>query len=554
MIDYREFDAIVVGSGASGGWAAKELTEGGMRVLLLEAGRAVDPVKDFPQPAKAGHHLAVGHPLVARSKAALLGGQFIQARCIAFSHLTQRFFVNDRQNPYTTPPGRPFNWYRGRQLGGRLYLWGRLVFRMSDDDFKAASRDGHGADWPISYSDLAPHYDTVETFLGVNGTLEDIAGLPDGKYVKPTTLNQPEREFRARVEQAFPGAHVIPTRYVANNASRIPLPIRAAQETGLLTLRTDAIVEALTIDEATGRATGVRYIDRITGQTHAARARFVFLCAGSIETLRILMNSRCQRHPGGVGNSSGRLGRNFMDAVHIALTGPHEDVEAQEPAARTDAFDFGKIGGFYVPAFRTTEPVAGPYRRGFGIMGGIGRGYPFWYLTAQGEMLPRPQNRVTLDPAKRDAWGIPAAHVDVSYSENEERMVADARATLQRMATVAGLEPKATPIGKPLHNLAFRIMRRRLVMPSGASIPGSAIHEVGGAPMGTDPKTSVLDPYNRCWDADNVVVTDGACFVSSGAQNTTLTIMALTVRACAHVLKMHRAGSPAYELSYTDGR
>ncbi|MFE1603289.1 GMC oxidoreductase [Methylobacterium sp. ID0610] len=551
MINNCEFDAIVVGSGAAGGWAAKELTEGGMRVLLLEAGRNIDPIEDFPQPNKAGHHLAVGNPLVARSKAALLGGQFVQARCIAFSHLTQQFFVNDRENPYTTPPDKPFNWYRGRQVGGKLYLWGRIVFRMSDDDFKAASRDGHGTDWPISYSDLAPHYDKVETFLGVNGTLEGIPGLPDGKYAKATTLNAPEKKFRALVGQAFPSARIIPTRFVANNLSRIPLPIRAAQETGLLTLRTDAIVEALDINEATGRATGVRYIDRITRQARSVRAKFVILCAGSIETLRILMNSRCNCHPNGVGNTSGRLGQNFMDAVHIALTGPHEDVEAQTPADQTDAFDFGKIGGFYVPPFRAQEPVAGPYLRGFGIMGGIGRGYPFWHLTAQGEMLPRPQNKVTLDPYKRDAWGIPAAHVDVTYSENEERMVADALATMKRMAAVAGLEPKATPIGKPLHNLAFKIMRKRLVMKSGASIPGSAIHEVGGAPMGTEAKNSVLDPYNRCWDADNVFVTDGACFVSSGAQNTTLTIMALTVRACAHIIKTHRASSLGYEADQT---
>jgi choline dehydrogenase-like flavoprotein len=542
MTDNREFDAIVVGSGAAGSWAAKELTEGGMRVLLFEAGCNVDPVTDFPQPDKAGHHLVVGNPLVARTKAAFLGGRSVQARCIAFSELTRRFFINDRENPYTTPPGRPFNWYRGRQVGGRLYLWGRLVFRMSDDDFKAASKDGHGADWPISYSDLAPHYDKVETFLGVSGTLEDIPGMPDGKYAKPTVLNEPEKKFRDAVEQAFPGARVIPTRYVANNLSRIPLTIQAAQETGLLTLRTDAIVEALDIDEATGRATGVRYIDRMTRQTHTARAKTVVLTASSIETLRIMMNSRSNRHPRGVGNSSGRLGQNFMDAVHIALTGSHEDVEAQGPV-QTDAFDFGKIGGFYVLPYKIKEPVAGPYLRGFSIMGGIGRGYPFWYLTAQGEMLPRPHNKVTLDPYKRDAWGIPAAHIDVTYSENEERMVADALATMKGMAAAAGLEPKTTPIGKPLHNIAFKIMRKRLVMESGASIPGTAIHEVGGAPMGTEPKSSVLDPLNRCWDANNVFVTDGACFVSTGAQNTTLTIMALTVRACDHIVRAHRAGT-----------
>lgn len=539
-----EFDAIVVGSGASGGWAAKELTEGGMRVLLLEAGRNIDPVADFPQPDKQGHHLVVGNPIVTRAKAAFLGGQGVQARCIAFSGLTKNFFVNDRENPYTTPAGKPFNWYRGRQLGGRLYLWGRVVLRMSDFDFKAASRDGIGADWPISYADLAPHYDKVETFLGVNGTIENIPGLPDGKYAKPTTLNSAEEQFRDHVEPVFPGARVIPTRYVANNLSRIPLTILAAEKTGRLTLKTDAIGESLEIDPATGRATGINYIDRLTHAKHTARAKVIVLAASSIESLRILMNTKSERHPRGLGNSSGKLGQNFMDAVHIALTGPHEDVEAGGQS-QTDAFDFGKIGGFYVPAFANPKPAAGPYVRGYGIMGGIGRGYPFWHLTAQGEMLPRPQNRVTLDPKKRDAWGIPAAHVDVSYSQNEHNMVLDALATLKGMAEAAGLQPKITPVGKPLHNLAFKMMRKRLVMATGASIPGTAIHEVGGAPMGTDARTSVLDRHNRCWDADNVVVTDGACFVSSGAQNTTLTIMALTVRACAHILEKHRAGELA---------
>ncbi|MCC7250308.1 MAG: GMC family oxidoreductase [Hyphomicrobium sp.] len=542
MVDDLKFDAIVVGSGASGGWAAKELTEGGMRVLLLEAGRNIDPVADFPQPDKAGHHLVVGNPIVTRAKATLLGGQAVQARCIAFSGLTERFFVNDRENPYTTPSGKPFNWYRGRQLGGRLYLWGRIVFRMSDDDFKAASRDGHGQDWPISYADLAPHYDKVETFLGVNGTLEGLPGLPDGKYAKPTTLNVAEQGFRDRVQSAFPGSRVIPTRYVANNLSRIPLTILAAEKTGRLTLRTDAVVEAIDVDPASGRATGVRYIDRTTHQRHTARANVVVLAASSIESLRILMNSRSERHPEGLGNSSGLLGQNFMDAVHVALTGPHEDVEAGG-TSQTDAFDFGKIGGFYVPSYKTATPAPRPYLRGFGIMGGIGRGYPFWHLTAQGEMLPRSENRVTLDTRKRDAWGIPAAHVNVSYSENEHNMVADALATMKAMAAAAGLEPKTTPVGKPLHNLAFKIMRKRLVMESGASIPGTAIHEVGGAPMGTERSTSVLNRHNQCWDAPNVVVTDGACFVSSGAQNTTLTIMALTVRACEHILEQHRTGN-----------
>jgi hypothetical protein len=237
----------------------------------------------------------------------------------------------------------------------------------------------------------------------------------------------------------------------------------------------------------------------------------------------------------GLGNSSGLLGHNLMDHVHIALTGPHEDVEAGG-SVETDAFDFGRIGGFYVPQYQNPNPAGGPYLRGFAIQGGIGRGYPFWHMTAQGEMLPRFENKITLDPHKKDAWGIPAAHIDLTYSENENRMIADAFTTMKAMASTAGLEARATPVGRALHNLVFKVMRKRLVMDSGASIPGTAVHEVGGAPMGDDPGQSVLNRFNQCWDAENVFVTDGACFVSSAAQNTTLTIMALTVRACEHIL------------------
>lgn len=533
-----DFDAIVVGSGAAGGWAAKELTEGGLRVLLLEAGRMVDPVADFPQPETAGHQLVVGNPILTRAKAALLDGQQVQARCIAFGQLTRRFFVNDRENPYTTAPGRPFNWYRGRQLGGRMYTWGRLVFRMSDADFKAASRDGFGEDWPISYSEIEPYYDKVETFLGVSGTVENVAGLPDGKFEKPTVLNAPERRFRERAEQQFP-ARVVPTRYVANNLSRIPLTILAAQKTGRLEVRTDAVVEGVDIDAASGRATGVRFLDRTTKARRSARARFVVLAASAIETLRIMLNSKSARHPNGLGNSTGLLGQKLMDHVHVALTGPHEDVEAMGDG-KTDAYDFGKVGGFYIPAFENPKPVKGRYLRGYGIMGGIGRGFPFWYLTAQGEMLPRPDNKVTLDPRIKDAWGIPAARIDLAYGENENRMIADALETMKKLAAAAGLEPKATPVGRPLHNLIFKVMRKQLLLDNGASVPGTAVHEVGGAPMGSDARSSVLNPHNQCWDADNVLVADGACFVSSGAQNTTLTIMALAARASARVLELSR--------------
>ena len=541
MLENTEFDAIVIGSGAAGGWAAKELTEGGMRVLLLEAGRQVDPVADFPQPEKAGHQLVVGNPILTRARAAILGGQSIQARCIAFSKPTKDFFVNDCENPYTTPKQKPFNWFRGRQVGGRLYTWGRIVFRMSDDDFKAASKDGYGVDWPISYADLSPYYDQVETFLGVNGTTEGLPGLPDGKYIKSTTLNAPEQKFRDAVQRVLPGSHVIPTRYVANNLSRIPLTILAAQETQRLTLRSDAVVEGIDVDKATGCATSVRFIDRHTKRKQTARTKVVVVCASTIESLRIMLNSRSDRHPQGLGNSSGQLGHNLMDHVHAVLSGPHEDVEAGE-FGETDAFDFGKIGGFYLPQYQNPNPVRGPYLRGFAIMGGIGRGYPFWYLTAQGVMLPQFENRITLDPRKKDALGIPAARIDLTYFDNENKMIADAIETMKTMASAAGLKIQATPAGRPLHNLVFKMMRKRLVMDSGASVPGTSIHEVGGAPMGDNPGKSVLNRFNQCWDAENVFVTDGACFVSSGAQNTTLTIMAMTVRACEYILKEYRAG------------
>lgn len=537
-----DFDAIVVGSGAAGGWAAKELTEGGLQVLLLEAGRMIDPVADFPQPERAGHQLVVGNPILTRAKAALIGGQPIQARSIAFTELTKNFFVSDRENPYTTPKKKPFNWFRGRQVGGRLYTWGRIVFRMSDSDFKAASIDGVAVDWPISYTDLEPFYDRVETYLGVNGTREGLPGLPDGKYAKLTSLNGPEMKFRDEVQQAFPGTHVIPTRYVANNLSRVPQTIQAAQETGHLTLRSDAVVERIEVEPNTGRASQVHLVNRLSRRRETVHAKVVVLCASTIESLRIMMNSTSQRHPRGLGNSSGLLGHNLMDHVHVVLSGPHEDVEALGDG-QTDAFDFGKIGGFYVPQYQNPNAIAGPYLRGFAIQGGIGRGYPFWHLTAQGEMLPRFENRVTLDRRKKDAWGIPAAHIDLSYSDNEDRLIADALDTVKKMAAVSGLEVQSTPVGRPLHNLAFKMMRKRLVMDSGAAIPGTAVHEVGGAPMGEDPSKSVLNSFNQVWDADNVFVTDGASFVSSGAQNSTLTIMAMTVRTCEYIVREFHAGN-----------
>ncbi len=275
MPDTHTYDAIVVGSGAAGGWAAKELTEKGLTVLLLEAGRSLIPEEDFPNPPPRERGLL--------SRAVpMLSGQYIQAQCAGFNEKTRRHFVNDRENPYTTPAGKPYNWFRGRQIGGRLHVWARVALRLSDDNFKAASRDGHGADWPISYGDLAPYYDTVETFLGLQGSADGLAALPDGKYAGPHDLNRHEQAFKTVIERRFPNRRVISARVIRHSRERIPLAIQAAQRTGRLEIRSDAVVSHVCVDPKTGQATGVCFIDRMTKKPKKfAPTRWFFVRARS---------------------------------------------------------------------------------------------------------------------------------------------------------------------------------------------------------------------------------------------------------------------------------
>ena len=486
------YDAVVVGAGAAGGWAAKGLCEAGLTVLLLDAGPQLDPERDFPVPAAPEQRLA--------SRLGGLRRQPVQMRCAAYSGRTRRFFVDDHENPYTTPAGQRFNWFRGRQVGGRLHVWARVVPRLADRELEA---------WPLSYADLAPWYDRVETFLGV----DDVA------------LNGAEERFKATIEEAFPERRVQRPRVVLHDRDRQPATIRAAERTGLVTLRPDAVVRRVALDPRTGKATGVSYVDRERRTAGEARGRVVVLCASAIETLRILLNS-------GFGNSSGLLGQGLMDHVLTGLGGPVLEA-ASVPDEAADPYDFGLVTGFQAPPSADTN---------WAFQGAIGRGAPVWYFLAHGEMLARPENRVTLSSRKTDAWGMPAAQISCAPGPEEVALAAEQLRTMHELAATAGLEVRTPPSGRRLDALAFRLWKRRLLSPHGAFLPGSAAHEIGGAPLGGDPRTSVLNSFGQCWDAENVFVADGAAFPAGCWQNVTLTIMALAARASDYIARELSAG------------
>ncbi len=471
---------MVVGSGAAGGWVAKELCEGGASVLLLEAGRAIDPARDFPDPPPPRR------PLLDRARSAVRG-QAVQMRSAAFNSRTAPFFVNDRENPYATSPGAPFNWYRGRQVGGRMHVWARVALRLSEREL---------APWPLEAADLEPYYERAEAFMRVS----------------PVERTPAEEEFVQRIGPD----RFAPLPAAAREEPGAFGPVDAALATGRLTLRPDSVVRSVLVDEATGRATGVEYVDRLTRAPVEARAPLVFLCASTFETLRLMLASRSGAHPGGLGNSSGLLGHGVMDHVVTGIGGPHPG-GAADPV---EPYSSAGATGLHVPV----------PERAFGIQGGIARG-PSWYMLAHGEMQARRENRVTLHPRRTDAWGVPIVQVECSLSEADDALAGHQLEVMRELAAAGGLTVRNPPSGSRLDALAFRLARRRLVTRSGAFVPGAAIHEVGGAPMGTDPATSVLDTWGRCWDAPNVLVADGAAFPVGCWRNTTLTIVALAMRA-----------------------
>jgi choline dehydrogenase-like flavoprotein len=498
------YDAVVVGSGACGGWAAKQLTEAGLQVLVLEAGRS----------AKADRALHLLHRVKQKlgyrieSDDARKNRQSVQATSFAWP-FHPHAFVDDVDNPYTTPDDAPFAWIRARQVGGRTSVksHGRQFYRLSDFNFHAGSLDGLSPDWPLSLSDLAPSYEIVERWMGIYGNSDGVGTLPDSVFAGPAPLSPGEVRLREKVKARWSERHV-----VARRTANAPVTLPAAQQTGRLTLRSHAIASHILHDPDTNKVTGVSFIDANSGTSEEVRARVVVVAAGSIESTRLLLHSKNRAFPDGLANSSGLVGRYLMD--HLYLRG----IEARMnlPAHLQQK----EHGWAYIPQFRNVTERHPTFARGYGV-----QVFSFddqMHMVPFGEMIPREDNRVTLSATVKDRWGIPAAHIECRHSDNELKMVEDAADSCLEMLEESGCTVEQ--VNKQV------------------SHPGMAIHEVGTARMGKDPKTSVLNPFNQSWDVPNLYVTDGSCFPSQGPQNPTLTMMALTVRACAHLVDELKAG------------
>ena len=549
MRDVTDFDAIVVGSGMTGGWAAKELTELGLRTLVLEAGRPIMPERDYVE-----HKPPWEMPFRGLGdRRAVAARQPEQSHSVSFDEWSHVFWTDDADNPYSTPADRPFHWFRARQVGGKSIIWGRQVYRWSDLDFEANLRDGIAVDWPIRYRDLAPWYDRVERFIGVSGQAEGLPQLPDGAFLPPMALNCVEQHVRERMQANFGRDRLLTIGRVANLTtehngrapchycgpchrgcitlsyfSSVNATLPAARATGRLALRPFSIVRSLVYDAGKHRVTGVRMIDARTKTEREYTARVVFLCASALESARILLNS-------GLGNSSGQVGRNVMDHIKWGGASGHFD-------GWTDRRTIGeRPNGIYVPRFRNVTSRHPDFIRGYGFQGGAGRaGWQAalrapgigpalkqrltqlgpWTMNFAGfgEMLPREENRATLHPTLVDAWGIPSLHIECKWGENELAIHRDMNVAAAELLEAAGakhIQPST----------------------SGPSTPGGTNHEMGTARMGRDPKTSVLNGWNQAWDVPNLFVTDGAAMTSSGWQNPSLTYMALTARACHYAVE-----------------
>jgi choline dehydrogenase-like flavoprotein len=547
------YDAIVVGSGISGGWAAKELTEKGLKVLLLERGPNVEHVKDYKSATLAPWEV----PHRGRRTQELLGKHPVLQRDYVLNELNLDWWAHESDSPYVEE--KPFNWFRGYQVGGRSLLWGRQSYRWSEMDFEANAKDGIAVDWPIRYKDIAPWYSYVEKFIGVSGSKEGLDVLPDGEFQPPMPMNCVEEAGTAKIKDHYKGARTwiigrpanttlpLPGRpgcqyrnkcslgcpfggYFSTQASTLP----AAMATGKLTLRPWSIVRKLIYDKDSQKATGVEVVDGQTNETIEFSAKIIFLCASTIASTAILMRSATDIWPGGLGSSSGELGHNIMDHhFRLGANGTYEGFD--------DKYYFGKRPtGLYIPRFRNVNGDKRDYIRGFGYQGGasrsgwsrdvaeLGLGGPMkealtepgpWSMgiTAFGEILPYHENSIKLSDTVKDKWGMEALVMSAEIKENEQKMRVDMMNDAAEMLEVAGFKNVKT----------F----------DNGYIFGNGIHEMGTARMGRDPKTSVLNGNNQVWDAKNVFVTDGACMTSAAAQNPSLTYMALTARAAAFAVE-----------------
>jgi choline dehydrogenase-like flavoprotein len=550
------FDAIVVGTGISGGWAAKELTEKGLKTLVLDRGRNVRHKDDYPTMLKESWELPHGGQLTSEERSF----RPVQSRTGWIGQANMHWFVNDSEHPYEEK--KPFDWIRGYHVGGRSITWGKQTYRLSQMDFEANGKEGIGVDWPVRYQDIAPWYDYVESFIGVSGKAEGLAQLPDGKFLPPMEMNCVEDVFRGKVAEKFGGrvvtigrvAHLTaplphdPSRgvcqsrnlcdrgcpygaYFSSNASTIP----AAMKTGNMTLRPNSIVHSVIYDDKKGKAVGVKVIDAETKEEIDFFAKVIFLNASTLGSTFILLNSISSRFPNGLGNDSDQLGRNLMD--HQYRAGAEGTFEGFE-----DSYYIGRRpNGIYIPRFRNVgNDKRTDYLRGFGYQGAASRAS--WIrgvaelavgselkdmvttpggwsmgITGFGECLPYEDNRVTLNRDKKDPFGLPTLVVDAEWKENEKKMREDMKVAAAEMMEAAGF--------------------KNVNMYDGPNNIGLGIHEMGTARMGRDRKTSVLNKWNQVHDAPNVFVTDGSFMTSSACQNPSLTYMAFTARAANHAVE-----------------
>ncbi|MCQ6959997.1 GMC oxidoreductase [Mucilaginibacter aquariorum] len=559
MRKQNTYDAIVVGSGISGGWAAKELCEKGLKTLVLERGRNVEHLKDYPTPLKGpwdfSHHLKM--PLSVTKDNPVI------SRCYAFDESTAHFFVKDTDHPYIQE--KPFDWIRGYQVGGKSLLWWRQTQRWSAHDFEGPARDGYAVDWPIRYNDLAPWYSHVEKFVGISGNRDGLDILPDGEFLPPWEMNSVEKNVASSIMAKYPGRHVIQGRcahltkpepihlqqgrgqcqarnqcergcpfggYFSSNSSTIPW----AKKTGNLTLRPHSVVHSVIYDEKLGKATGVRIIDAETMQQHEFYADVIFINAACLNTNLILLNSTSPRFPNGLGNDNGLLGKyiafqNYRGNIFADFDGP------------LDKYYYGRRPTQpMIPNFRNVQKQETDFLRGYMVFYGASRpqadaegiGADFkdaiaepgpWKISMsmQGETIPKETNHVRLSKDKTDKWGMPLLITSVDYDDNDEKLLNDFFKTGTEMLEAAGCKNIQTFDTK--------------------QAPGLDIHEVGGVRMGNDLKTSLLNKWNALHHCQNVYVTDGACMTSTGVQNPSLTFMALTARAVNHAVNEFKKGT-----------
>ncbi len=546
------YDAIVVGSGISGGWAAKELTEKGLKTLLLERGRNIEHIKDYVNANKAPWEFE--HRGNRTQK--MIEDYPVLKRDYVLNESNLDYWASDKDSPYIEK--QPFDWFRGYHVGGRSLMWGRQSYRWHNNDFEANAKDGIAVDWPIRYADLAPWYSYVEKFAGISGNRDGVPILPDGDFMPPMEMNVVEKDVAKRIKQHYKGnRHMIIGRtanitqphegrvncqyrnkcwlgcpygaYFSTQSSTLP----AAMKTGNLTLRPWSIVVKVIYDKDTKLAKGVEVLDAETNKTYEYFAKIVFLNASTINTAAILMNSATDVWPEGLGSSSGALGHNIMD--HHLNVGASGMVEGYE-----DKYYFGRrANGIYVPRYRNLNGEKRDYIRGFGYQGGAGRerwsrdipemniGGEFkdalsepgsWTMGIGGfgETLPYHENRMWLDKTKKDKWGMPVPVIDAVIRDNEKKMRIDMMNDAAEMLEAAGV--------------------KNVNKYQNEAVLGKGIHEMGTARMGRDPKTSVLNGFNQVWDAKNVYVTDGAAMTSAACQNPSLTYMALTARAADHAV------------------